>query len=243
MTPGLRLNTAHAHPWAAVVSGTAWKRHTLGSGGVLTAEYTRGPLILWATRPGEGVQADGAAVSALEDRIGRLNTSQVFGRFKWAVRGKVRHSVRWKTGRRPRRLRKLEALADLRYTALVADRRAAGRRGVIFALAPKTAKARRAETAYSEREAYFDRLCEIAPDVYVVEENLCMPCPSPKTLRLLEEYRRCIKTYGPVASYWRAKACKLEQELLGYLLLNKDSRALRVYLPYRLVSKNSTTTH
>ena len=103
MTPGLRLNTAAAHAWAAVVSGTAWKVHTLAPAGVLTAEYTRGPLILWATRPGEVVQADGPAVSPLEDRIDRLNTAQVFERFKWAARGKVRPSVRWKSSSAARR--------------------------------------------------------------------------------------------------------------------------------------------
>jgi hypothetical protein len=103
MTPGLSLNTAHAHTWAAVVSGTVWKRHTLEDSGTLTAEYMRGPLILWAKQPGESVQADGPAVSALEDRIDRLNTAQVFERFKWAARGKVRHSVRWKSSSVARR--------------------------------------------------------------------------------------------------------------------------------------------
>jgi hypothetical protein len=118
MTPGPSLNTALAHTWAAVVSGTAWKRHTLEDGGTLTAEYMRGPLIVWATRPGESVQADGPAVSPLEDRIDRLNTAQVFERFKWAARGKVRPSVRWKTGRRPRRAQKLEGLANLLHDVM-----------------------------------------------------------------------------------------------------------------------------
>ena len=92
MTSGLRLNTAHAHTWAAVVSGTAWKRHTLESGGLLKAEYARGPLILWATRPGEGegLQADGPAASPLEGQINRLNTAQVFERFERVIQGRRR---------------------------------------------------------------------------------------------------------------------------------------------------------
>jgi len=53
MTPGPHLNTATAHTWAAVVSGTAWKWHTLSPDGVLTAECSCGPLILWAKNPVE----------------------------------------------------------------------------------------------------------------------------------------------------------------------------------------------
>ncbi|MGY2895458.1 hypothetical protein [Deinococcus sp. UYEF24] len=174
MTPGLPLNTAHAHTWAAVVSGTAWKRHTLEDGGTLTAEYARGPLILWAKRPGEGgspaPQVEAPALSALEEYINHLNTAQVFERFKWAARGKVRHSVRWKTGRRPRRLRKIEALADLRFSVRMADRRAAGVGGFCVHFPALTAKNRRAAIRECEIERLEDRLRDIAP-AWADEDN------------------------------------------------------------------------
>ena len=104
MQTASRLNTIHAHTWAAVVSSTVWKTHSLENSGLLKAEYKRGPLILWASRPGEGeaVRFSGPVVSALEDRLDRLNTAQVFERFKWAARGRVRPSVRWKTSRKKR---------------------------------------------------------------------------------------------------------------------------------------------
>ena len=239
MTPGLRLNTATAHTWAAVVSGTAWKRHTLAPTGELTAEYTRGPLIVWATRPGEeeALQADGPAVSALEDRIDRLNTAQVFEQFKWAARGRVRPSVRWKTGSRPRRLRKLEALEDLRYEVVMAERRAAGRRGFISRPHSRSARVRRTETKFYKQEESFDNLCQIAPDIQIIEEGLAVPCPSERIRKLFEEYRSRIKIYGPIASYWRARASKIEPDFLRYLLLTKDSEALRTYIPYRLIAR------
>lgn len=88
MTPGLPLNTIHTHNWAAVVSSTAWKRHTLAPNSALTAEYARSPLILWATRPSETEAVALALPSVLEDQIDRLNTAQVFERFKWAARGR-----------------------------------------------------------------------------------------------------------------------------------------------------------
>ena len=86
------LNDVLAYAWAAAVSGTVWKTHSLKSSGLLTAEYKRGPLILWASRPGEGeaVQFSDLVVSALEDRVDRLNTAQVFERFKWAIQGRRR---------------------------------------------------------------------------------------------------------------------------------------------------------
>lgn len=97
------LNDVLAYAWAAV-SGTVWKTHSLKSSGLLTAEYKRGPLILWASRPGEGgaVQRSGPVASALEDPVDRLNTAGVFERFRWAARGRVRPSVRWKSSRKKR---------------------------------------------------------------------------------------------------------------------------------------------
>ena len=71
------------------------------------------------------------------------NTAQAFERFKWAARGRVRHSVRWKTGKRPRRLRKLEALADLTHIALRSDRRAVWQQPLCPYLPGKRVKARR----------------------------------------------------------------------------------------------------
>ena len=77
MTPGLPLNTAHAHTWAAVVSGTAWKRHILEDGGTLTAEYARGPLIFWATKLSQqtGIPDSFYSANAWNGIIGHLRTT------------------------------------------------------------------------------------------------------------------------------------------------------------------------
>jgi len=155
-----------------VVSGTAWKRHALNDDGLLTAEYTRGPVIVWASTGLEGYSKFISEVVAkaartpgprLEDRIEELNTAQVFERFQQAARGKVRPSVRWKTGRRPRRRRKLEALADLRYSTHAAGKRAAGRVTLSPYLPAKTAKARRAARLEAAHEHRTARLRVMAP--------------------------------------------------------------------------------
>jgi len=172
MTPGLRLNTAAAHTWAAVVSGTAWKRHTLEDGATLTAEYMRGPVIVWGMTGLEGyfkfvsdavAKAPQSLPLTLEDQVERLNTAPVFERFRRAARGKVRRSIRWKTGRRPRRLRNLEALADLRYSAQAADKQAAGLHGLSPYIPAKTAKARREARRYIRVQGLDKTLQAIAP--------------------------------------------------------------------------------
>lgn len=95
------LNDVLAYAWAAV-SGTVWKTHSLKSSGLLTAEYKRGPLILWASWPGEGeaVQRSGPVASALEDPVDRLNTAQVFERFKRAICGRSKVKRGPNAGRR-----------------------------------------------------------------------------------------------------------------------------------------------
>ncbi|WP_407569119.1 hypothetical protein [Deinococcus altitudinis] len=234
MTLGLRLNTTAVHTWAAVVSGTAWKRHTLESGGELTAEYARGPLILWAIRPGEGegLQADGPAVSALEDRIETLNTAQVFERFKWAAKGKVRPSVRWKTGRKPRRLRKLEVLADVAHVALITAWKVSGRRGVVEYIPAKTAKARREDRKFWEAVRFGERLEDIAPrdedDAEAVDNWDEM------YLQILDVARRAPDLHIELENnrVWRRG---LLPDLLSYALILKDNKTIQAII--RLVKK------
>ena len=107
--------------------------------------------------------------------------------FDSQARGRVRPSVRWKTGSRPRRLRKLEALEDLRYEVVMAERRAAGRRGFISRPHSRSARVRRTETKFYKQEESFDNLCQIAPDIQIIEEGLAVPCPSERIRKLFEE--------------------------------------------------------
>ena len=219
------------------MSGTAWKSHTLAPSGLLIAEYMRGPLILWAKNPREGkwLQADVPAVSALEGRINGLNTAQVLERFKWAAWGAVRPSVRWKTGRPPQHLRKLEALTDLRHAVLIADRRAAGLRGLVPFFAPKTAKARREAQRFCEAEQFEDRLRDLAP-AYLDED---LPNGWDKTyLEVLERFRVASRKYeiGTMNEAWRNGILR---DLLTYALLLKDMATARRVM--RMVKHNART--
>ncbi len=128
------LNETRAHTWAAVVSGQAWKAHTLRPFDTPHAEYVRGPLIVWATKPGEGKAGPHLgqpAPSPLEVAAARLNMRPHFLAFVRAARGKVRHSVRWKTGARRRRRRVLKALDRVRYGARLLQQQAEGPRELI----------------------------------------------------------------------------------------------------------------
>ena len=91
MNAASSLNLAHTHPWAETAAGTAGKAHRFEAGGKLVTEKEAGPLIIWA---GSG---------------GRKNTRAGFERFSLAAHGRVRPSVRWKTGRKKIKHQKLRA--------------------------------------------------------------------------------------------------------------------------------------
>lgn len=121
MTGSPALNTMNAPKWAAVVSGTVWKRWGVSGAGLLEAEYVRGPLIIWA-KPGSGEEEDAPKIEApkpdaLALRVVELNTARQWEKVGQAARWKVRASVRWKTRRRNQEGRALDTLAhfaDLR---------------------------------------------------------------------------------------------------------------------------------
>ena len=133
MNPAPTLNEARAHTWAA---GAGWV------GG------KSGPLICWAM-PGEGK--------------GWGNVAAHFGRFYWAARGRVRPSVRWKTGKAWRRVRKLGALKRAANSSDVMKRRAEGRTGFTGQAAGRTVKERREARRFIKQERREDRLRDIAP--------------------------------------------------------------------------------
>lgn len=87
---------------AALVSGTFWKRWGVSSAGTLEAETVRGPLIIWAKPAAkeEAPKLEDPQPTPLEGRVIGLNTAAHFARFFFAARRKVRHSIRWKTGRK-----------------------------------------------------------------------------------------------------------------------------------------------
>lgn len=94
------LNTHSPQKWAAVVSGTVWKRWGLSPSGTLEAETVRGPLIVWAS-PKPGEKEDAPALEApkptpLDLRVWAVNTAAHFEKFRKAARGHVAPSGRWR---------------------------------------------------------------------------------------------------------------------------------------------------
>lgn len=80
MTGLQTLNTC-PQKWAAVVSGTVWKRWGLSPAGTLEAETVRGPLIVWAS-PKTGEKEDAPALEApkptpLDLRVWAVNTHKL----------------------------------------------------------------------------------------------------------------------------------------------------------------------
>ncbi len=99
MKPAPNLNTFQPQSWARVVSPVGWAEYSLGADGTLKAELQRGPLIIFSEDGEEKSPVHGPAptLSALESRVLEVNTRAHFERFRQAARGKVRHSVRWKS--------------------------------------------------------------------------------------------------------------------------------------------------
>lgn len=103
MTVSPQLNTHTPNRWAQVVSGETWAEYGVGPAGMIEAKIVRGPLIMWATKTGDGEslpRLHAPTPSPLEVQAARVNVCGHFLAFVRAAHGKVRHSVRWKTGRR-----------------------------------------------------------------------------------------------------------------------------------------------
>lgn len=95
------LNQTPPQLWAAVVSGQTWKTYTLRPFGTLEAEYTRGPLIIWARKTGEGEALPGVGAptpSPLETRALEVNTRAHFER-AWRGLPKVKARRTWRTSK------------------------------------------------------------------------------------------------------------------------------------------------
>lgn len=116
------------------MSGQTWKTYTLRPSGTLEAEYTRGPLIVWATKPSDGEALPDVGTptpSPLEARALEVNTRAHFEAFVRAVQGyrRTRRAVRktraWVTRQFARSHFHMVRLAICRE--LVAECRALGR--------------------------------------------------------------------------------------------------------------------
>ena len=227
MTPGLSLNTANAHTWAAAVSGTSWKRLTLAPGDVLTAEYTRGPLIPWAIRPGEGecfrfvtgaiAKAPQTPAPTLKKRIEELNTAQGFERFKWAARGRVRHSVRWKTGIKWR----LKYLACAFLGLLPQDD--------IFFTLDHNDLMRRAGRSSRCKPGIWERA------VYEYELSLIVGCSEGNFSDIEKEAKRALYYFdktGKLPSTARGYNCNMGEETNNEVVIQEWLRVLSLYPKY-----------
>lgn len=235
MNPASSLNTFQPPQWARVVSPVMWEEYGLNTAGGVMTKTTRGPVIVWATKPGEGedLALTGPAVSALEVRAAHINMSLHFLAFVWAAYGKVRPSVRWKTGVKVRRVRKLEALDPVRRTAHLLARRAAGLEGIPGWAGPKTAKRKRQMRRFVEAERLEERLRDIAPADWEDEEGNFTNGWDAKDLARLQYFRTCIHAYGPIGPRIWAKQEGLEKALVAFLIVMNDLKALRRVMYWR----------
>lgn len=99
MKPAHTLNTWKVHTWAQVAQAVTWDDYALNSDGQVTVKATRGPVIVWGKRTGEGEDVprfDTPTPSPLEVAAARVNIQAHALAFARAAHGKVRHSVRWR---------------------------------------------------------------------------------------------------------------------------------------------------
>lgn len=129
MPADLALNTYTPYRWARVVSGETWAEYTVGAAGLIEAQTVRGPLIVWATKTGEGESLPhlhAPTLSPLEVQAARVNTRAHLHGFVRAARLPSRvGGVRWKTWAKARKMRAVRALEDVRHAAQHAARYAA----------------------------------------------------------------------------------------------------------------------
>lgn len=97
------------------MSGETWAEYTVGAAGLIEAQTVRGPLIVWATKTGEGESLPhlhAPTLSPLEVQAARVNTRAHLHGFVRAARLPSRRvgGVRWKTWAKARRKRALESL-------------------------------------------------------------------------------------------------------------------------------------
>lgn len=175
MTSSPSLNSYTPHRWARVVSGETWAEYGLGPSGQVEAKTLRGPLIVWATKPGEGEdlpRLEAPTPSPLEVQAARVNRKAHFlafvrfaqGRRKTKTGRRVGFLRLWRgVSRKARQEAKREALERVEYVARMVAHRAAGGRGILCGFAANTAKNRREAEREYQIERFHDRLRNIAP--------------------------------------------------------------------------------
>lgn len=234
------LNTHSPQKWAAVVSGTVWKRWGLSPSGTLEAETVRGPLIVWAS-PKPGEKEDAPALEApkptpLDVRVWAVNTAAHFEKFRKAARGRVRASVRWKTRRQKRRACVLEVLEEVEHAARVAARKAEGKRGLVGRRIVSAREHREAlRDAETERiEKGLSRLVFSQDAPYGSWESVprhTLKLPNGKTVTYWEEGLAAeldMMKLFPDPEMWHGD--KALPELLAFARLTGDRRGLREVL-------------
>ena len=106
-----------------MVSGETWAEYGLGPSGQVEAKTLRGPLIVWATKPGEGEdlpRLEAPTPSPLEVEAARLNMRPHFLAFVRAARCRV-GSKFWRYGRRHRYAVKEHTMCILRQARRIID--------------------------------------------------------------------------------------------------------------------------
>lgn len=129
MKPAHTLNTWKVHTWAQVAQAVTWDDYALNSDGKVTVKATRGPVIVWGRRTGEGEdmpRLEAPTPTPLEVEAARVNVQAHALAFARAAHGKVRHSVRWKTRRKVNRAVKRDALICVKRARCTEARRARG---------------------------------------------------------------------------------------------------------------------
>lgn len=97
MNPAHTLNTWKARTWAQVAQAVTWDDSALNSDGQVTVKATRGPVIVWGRRTGEGEDAprlEAPTPSPLEVAAARVNLRQ---HIKVFTRGGVKAVNKWKS--------------------------------------------------------------------------------------------------------------------------------------------------
>lgn len=143
MKPAHTLNTWKARTWAQVAQAVTWDDYALNSDGKVTVKATRGPVIVWGRRSGEGEDVprlEAPTPSPLEVEAARVNLKAhalafvrcAQGRRKTKGGKRVGFLCLWRGGsRKGLKLWKREMLRDLDYLGRVIQRKARGLIGAI----------------------------------------------------------------------------------------------------------------
>lgn len=238
MTPPPALNTLTPFRWAAVV-WQAWQEAvSYPPGGDVTRKTNYAASVVWAIAPAkkEAVTLSEPAPSPLEVRAQMVNTSQVFERFKWAAKGRVKHSVRWRSARNVRMRRIYMALHHVRTRCKVLFP-ATATHATLTPFVWRRALPRRTYKRLVERGVLLDRLLDgiqrlapgkrlIGADEYEAYDH-DLYCGF-EAIRIALKQKRYRKITGTAT--WKVP---LRKRMVCYLSLVGDRKALRELLMLR----------